>query len=88
MAKYGRGLNREVVAAINAGFISEPFSVRDVRRLIAAKSWKPSPTEQYIVVTLANGASMNHSFTYKKYFRAMGDGLYQLQGEFRGQEWL
>lgn len=29
MAKYGRGLNREAVAAVNADLITEPFSIKD-----------------------------------------------------------
>jgi hypothetical protein len=37
MAKYGRGLNREVVAAVNAGLITEPFSTKDIRKLIQIK---------------------------------------------------
>ena len=67
MPKYGRGLNREVVAAVNEGFISEPFSVREVRSLVKRKGWTPEPPEEYIVVTLANGASESHSPTYKKH---------------------
>jgi len=88
MAKFGRGLNREIVSAINSGSISEPFSVQDVRRLIKERCWNPPPAEQYIVVTLANAASNSHSSTYKKYFRSIGEGHYELREEFRGKEWL
>ena len=73
MAKYGRGLNREIVAAVNAGLISEPFSTKDIRKLIKIKNWKPEPTENYINVTLANGASDRHSITFKKYFLSAGE---------------
>jgi len=45
MPKYGRGLNRELVSAINAGEIKEPFSTKDVRKLIALKKWDPSPRQ-------------------------------------------
>ena len=37
MAKYGRGLNREIVSAVNAGIIKEPFSTKDIRKLIKLK---------------------------------------------------
>ena len=88
MPKYGRGLNREVVAAVNRGSISEPFSVKQVRWLIKKKGWRPDPPEQYVVVALANGASDDHSPTYKKYFLSLGDGLYKLRPEYKGPEWV
>ena len=47
MPKYGRGLNREIVAAVNSGMIQEPFSIKDVRKLIKAKNWKPEPRDLY-----------------------------------------
>ncbi len=87
MPKYGRGLNREVVAAVNKGSITEPFTVREVRRLIKEKGWKPEPPEVYIVVALANGASENHSPTYKKYFLSAGEGLYRLRTKYKGTAW-
>ena len=86
-AKYGRGLNREIVAAVNAGLINEPFSTNDVRRLIALKGWHPKPTDNYINVTLAIATSKNHSITYKKYFISVGQGSYKVKEEFKGQEW-
>jgi hypothetical protein len=82
MPKYGRGLNREIVAAVNNGYISEPFSVKQVRWLIKEKVWHPEQTEQYIVVTLVNGANDNHSPTYKKYFFSIGDGLYKVRSQY------
>jgi len=87
MAKYGRGLNREIVAAVNIGFVSEPFSIADVRMVIREKGWKPEPPENYVVVALANGASDDHSNTYKKYFLSLGEGKYMLRPEFKGQNW-
>ena len=88
MAKYGRGLNRELVAAVNTGKIKEPFSIVDVKKLISLKNWKPSPTKSYINVALANASSQDHSFTYKKYFISLGNGKYKLCDTYRGQEWL
>ena len=86
MAKYGRGLNREIVAAVNAGLIPEPFSTKDIRKLIKVKKWQPEPTENYINVALANGASNNHSITYKKYFISVGDGQYKLRSQYKGND--
>jgi hypothetical protein len=88
MAKYGRGLNREIVAAVNAGSISEPFSVEDVIKLIKIKNWKPGPTDNHVNVTLANGASDTHSPTYKKYFLCVGYGQYKLRTQYRSSDWL
>ena len=86
MAKYGRGLNREIVAEVNKGKITEPFSIADVRDLIARKKWK-TVTENYINCCLANGSSENHSGTYKKYFRSLGDGQYKLRDKYCGAGW-
>ena len=88
MPKYGRGLNREIVAAVNAGMLLEPFSIKDVRKLVKAKNWKPEPSENHINVTLANGASDSHSITYKKYFLSVGDGQYKVKPHYKGNEWL
>jgi hypothetical protein len=87
VAKYGRGLNRELVAAVNTGLVSEPFSVKDVRKLIEVKGWQPSPPETYITVALANGASDEYSETFKKYFVSIGDGMYKLRLEYKGSNW-
>lgn len=87
MPKYGRGLNRELVAAVNTGLVSEPFSVKDVRKLIKAKGWWPGPSKEHVTVTLANGASDQHSATFKKYFLSIGDGLYRLRPEYKGSKW-
>jgi hypothetical protein len=87
VAKYERGLNRELVAAVNSGIVSEPFTVADVRRVIRQKGWKPEPPEEYVVVALSNGASEDHSHTYKKYFLSLGNGRYMLRPEFNGRRW-
>jgi hypothetical protein len=84
MAKYGRGLNPEIVSAVNARVITEPFSTKDVRKLIKLKNWKPEPSENYINVTLANGASEKHSISYRKYFLSVGDGHYKLREKYKG----
>jgi hypothetical protein len=62
--------------------------VREVRGLVKRKGWTPEPPEEYIVVTLANGASEIHSPTYKKYFISVGEGLYNLREQYKGSNWL
>jgi hypothetical protein len=86
MAKYGRGLNREIVAAVNAGLIKEPFSTKDIRNLIKIKNWKPEPSENHINVTLANATSAKHSYSYKKYFLAFGGGQYRVKPQYKGKD--
>jgi len=85
MAKYGRGLNREIVGAVNQGIINEPFSVVDIRHFAQKCEW--NIPENYLNVSLANASSQDHSFTYKKYFQSLGNGQYQLVGKYRGFEW-
>lgn len=87
MAKYGRGLNRELVAMVNSGQIMEPFGIREVYRLIEMKGWVPSPTENYINCCLANGSSETHSQNYKKYFSTTGEGKYTVREEYRNVDW-
>lgn len=76
MSKYGDGLNIEFVRAVKKGQIPEPFTKADVDHFAASKGWNPSP--RYINVMLANGSSLTHSPTYKKYFESMGHGEYRL----------
>jgi len=87
MPKYGRGLNREIVGAVNSGLIPESFSTKDIRKLIKTRNWYPCPPENYINVTLANAASDSHSATYKKYFISVGDSQYKLRSQYKGNEW-
>lgn len=86
MVKYGRGLNREIVGAVNRQIIKEPFSIADVRGFVLQKEW--DVTEAYIQVCLANGASSKHSPTYKKYFKNVSDGKYVLKEHFIGEKWI
>lgn len=85
MVKHGRGLNREIVGAVNQGVIEEPFSVVQIRELIAQKNW--DITEGYITVSLPNGSSITHSSNYKKYFESLGNGQYQILEQFKGVRW-
>ncbi len=87
MIKYGRGLNREIVAEVNSGIIREPFCIADVRRMIQRKAWNPKPTDKYVNSCLADGASKDHSQTYKKYFKSVGNGYYKVRDAFKGSSW-
>lgn len=85
MPKYGRGLNREIVAAVNAGELREPLTVRSVHTLAASRGWRIS--DAVMNVTLANAASETHSPTPKKYFESLGNGRYRVRAEYRGRNW-
>jgi hypothetical protein len=54
VAKYGRGLNREVVAAVNRGELAEPLTTDTVRQLAA--SW-PSPTPRATTIARRTGST-------------------------------
>ena len=81
MPRYGRGLNRELVNAVNQGIIQEPFSIAQVKSFTKAKGWEVPDT--YLNVCLANAASDHHSVTYKKYFIALGNGKYRIKEEYK-----
>lgn len=83
MPKFGRGLNREVVAEVNAGNIKEPFSIADVKEMIQRKAWNPPPTDKYVNSCLADAASNNHSHTYGKYFESVGAGFYKVRAPYK-----
>jgi hypothetical protein len=50
MPKFGRGLNREILSAVNIGKISEPFRIAEIKRFAFSKGWIIPDT--YINVTL------------------------------------
>lgn len=85
MSTHGRGLNREIVAAVNRGEISEPFNLAKVRDYVSEKGW--DVPEKYLRVCLANGTATDHSLTYRKYFEALGDGKYRVGKLYRGPSW-
>lgn len=85
MPKYGRGLNREIVAAVNQRITKEPFSIADVKDLANQNGW--NIPNNYVNCCLANGSSLKHSLTYKKYFISLGDGMYQVDIIYKGNQW-
>ncbi|MBE7414134.1 MAG: hypothetical protein HS130_02415 [Deltaproteobacteria bacterium] len=84
MPKYGRGLGREIVGAVNRGDLKEPFNVALVRAFAKSKNWEVP--ENYLLVCLANASNESHSLNFKKYFESIGDGLYRIREEYKGSE--
>ena len=85
MAKYGRGLNRELVAAVNSGELAEPLTSADVQDFVRRLGWIVS--QGVVNVTLANAASETHSHTFRTYFEPLGGGRYRVRNEYRGLNW-
>ncbi len=85
MPRYGRGLNREIVGAVNKGEIEEPITVQKVKKYAKTRNW--NVPETYVNVCLANATSLDHSKTYKKYFISVGVGEYKLKPDYRGKNW-
>lgn len=86
MAKYGRGLNREIVGAFNKGQIKETFSVKDIKKFVSSRGW--NIPETYLNICLSNGASTKHSPTYIKYFQSVGEGLFTVAKTYIGEQWV
>lgn len=84
-AKYGRGLAREIVSAVNSGVMQHPFTVEDVQRLVATNKWDVPETMLYPV--LHGGSSDSHSPTHKKYFVNLGNGQFMLRDDFVSPRW-
>ena len=85
MADYGRGLPREIVAAVNTGEIQEPLSTKDVRSLVSSRGWQTP--DSYTNVVLNNCTSEEHSLSYPKYFVKVSRGKFKLKPEYKGQNW-
>jgi len=64
------------------------LSKKESLNLGKIKRWQPEPTENYINVTLANGASEQHSTTFKKYFISVGNGQYKIKPQYKGNDSL
>lgn len=85
MTKYGRGLGREVVGAVNCGELPEVFDVAVVREFAGQRGW--NPPDSYLRVVLGNAAPNDHSPGYAKYFERVDEGHYRVRDEFRGPFW-
>ena len=77
MAKYGRGLGREIYEAARRRSIQQPFNVAACRRYARSRDW--DVRETYIRVVLSNSeVNREHSETYKNYFHRVAKGLYKI----------
>ncbi|MEK4351125.1 HNH endonuclease signature motif containing protein [Paenibacillus sp. FSL R5-0475] len=81
MVKYGKGLNLEIVDAVNRGEIPEIFNTSNIREFIEKKGWEPS--DNYINATLPNAATDSHSPTIKNYFVSKNNGYYELLDHYK-----
>ena len=53
MPKYGRGLNREVVSAVNRGIIKAPITIDDVKCFVKSNNWSvPDSYKMYVLLIL------------------------------------
>lgn len=82
MVKYGEGLAKEIVKAVNNGEINEPLTKEKVEKLCDLKNY--DYTDNMIGVILSNSEiDAIHSPTFKKYFKKMGRGKYVVLPEYR-----
>ena len=78
--EYGNGgVAVEFVRAVKRGEVRRPFSTADVKEFAEKNGWNVAIN--HLNVVLSNGSSMTHSLTYKKYFRRVARGLYELSAE-------
>lgn len=85
MAKYGDGLARELVRAVNQGKLKEPLTIQKVRDFVKSKGWDVKDSQ--VKSCLSNGTSNNHSHTNKKYFKRIARGQYVVAKQYRGSNW-
>ena len=77
MVRYGKdGVAIAFVRAVRRGEVRRPFSTADVREFAEKNSWDVPLS--HLRVVLPNGSSLTHSLNYKKYFRRVARGLYEL----------
>ena len=77
MAKYGDGLARELVGAVNQGKLKQPLTIQKVRGFVKSKKWGTKDSQ--VKSCLSNGSSDNHSPTNKKYFNRIARGQYEVE---------
>jgi len=88
MPKYGRGLNREIVASVNSGSLQEPLTVDKIRKWLGNQKWGAKVPEKYTAVCLTNASSTEHSPGFKKYFEKIREGEYRVKTEFKNSKWV
>jgi len=80
MAKYGKGLNKEIVDAINRGEIQNPFGIQDVILFTKNRGWNISL--RHIGASLSNGCGRDCNGSRIKYFERFYHGAYRLDPKF------
>ncbi len=70
------GLAKIIVSAVKSGQIPPEFRVRDIMNYCDRNGLHYK--ESYYRVILANGSAETHSLSYKKYFKRLEKGLYEL----------
>lgn len=80
MAKYGKGLNKEIVDAINKGEIQKSFGIQDVIVFTKKRGWNISL--RHIGASLSNGCGRDYNGALIKYFEHFYHGAYRLDPRF------
>lgn len=82
MTKYGEGLAKEIVKAVNNGEIQEPLTKKEVEKLCEKNNFQYS--RNMLNVILPNSEiDATHSPTFKKYFKKICTGQYVILPEYR-----
>lgn len=82
MAKYGEGLAKEIVKAINNGEITEPLTRKKVEELCMLKNYD-YPKNMKNVILSNSEIDAKHSDTFKRYFKRIDKGEYVLLPQYR-----
>ena len=80
-SRYGEGLGKEIIKAINNGELIEPISTQMIKQFCKSKGW--DVPDNYTNVYLANSSSEHHSKNFKKCFYNVGENQYVLRDEYR-----
>lgn len=83
MSKYGEGLAREIIKAVNRGDIIEPITYKKIEQFCSNNGL--AATENQMRVILSNGTENKHSPTYTKYFERTRRGEYRILSKYRHQ---
>ncbi|MCH6265081.1 hypothetical protein [Neobacillus citreus] len=84
MARHGEsGLGYEIVKAVISGEIIEPITYEKIK--LFCKKNNIDATESHMRVILSNSSENTHSPTYKKYFKRVGRGEYEVLSEYKNQ---
>ena len=75
MTKYGEGLAKEIVKAVNRGEIIEPITKAKVNQLCEKKKFNYSDDMKGIILSNSE-IDATHSPTFKKYFKRINKGEY------------